>query len=91
MPVGLGSGITLGMKTAVSIPDEIFEEADRLARRAKKSRSQVFSDALREYLARHSPDRVTKAMDEALDAIGSEAADVFVGAAARRRLKRVEW
>jgi len=47
------------MKTAVSIPDEVFESAERLARRTKKSRSQVFSDALREYVARHAPDEVT--------------------------------
>jgi metal-responsive CopG/Arc/MetJ family transcriptional regulator len=36
------------MKTAVSIPDDVFEGAERLARRTKKSRSQLFSDALRE-------------------------------------------
>jgi metal-responsive CopG/Arc/MetJ family transcriptional regulator len=34
------------MKTAVSIPDEVFEEADRLARRMKKSRSQLFANAV---------------------------------------------
>jgi metal-responsive CopG/Arc/MetJ family transcriptional regulator len=43
------------MKTAVSIPDEVFESAERLARRMKKSRSRLFSDAVREYVARHTP------------------------------------
>jgi hypothetical protein len=32
-----GSGHTSGMKTAVSIPDDLFEKAERLARRMKKS------------------------------------------------------
>ena len=46
------------MKTAVSIPDAIFERAELFARRAKRSRSQLFSDALAEYLARHSGDEI---------------------------------
>ena len=48
------SGYTLGMKTAVSIPNDLFEGAERLARRTRRSRSRLFSDALREYLTHHS-------------------------------------
>ena len=44
------------MKTAISIPDDVFERAERLARHTKKSRSQLFSEAVREYVARHAPD-----------------------------------
>jgi hypothetical protein len=51
------------MKTAISIPDDVFESAERLARRTKRSRSRLFSDALKEYLARHTPDKVTEAMN----------------------------
>ena len=58
-------GYTMGMKTAVSIPDDIFKGAERLARKTKRSRSRLFSDALKEYLARHTPDSVTEAMDRA--------------------------
>jgi hypothetical protein len=36
------------MNTAVSIPDDVFDRAERLARRTKKSRSQLFSDAVKE-------------------------------------------
>jgi metal-responsive CopG/Arc/MetJ family transcriptional regulator len=79
------------MKTAISISDDLFEGAERLARRARRSRSRVFSDALREYLARHAPDKVTESMDLALAEIGMEAKDQFVSAAAIRRLERVEW
>lgn len=78
------------MKTAVSIPDEVFEEAERLARRMKRSRSEVYSRALAEYVARHAPDRVTEAMDRALDEIG-EQPDRFARAASRRVLRRNDW
>jgi len=78
------------MKIAVSVPDEVFEEAERLARRTKRSRSEVYSRALAEYVARHNPDRVTEAMDRALAEIG-EPAEPFPRAASRRVLKRSEW
>jgi metal-responsive CopG/Arc/MetJ family transcriptional regulator len=78
------------MKTAISIPDEIFAGAERLARRTKRSRSQLFSDALKEYLARHASDEVTEAMDRVCAELGVEA-DAFVAASARRVLKQTEW
>ena len=83
-------GYTFGMKTAVSIPNELFEVAERLARRTRKSRSRLFSDALREYVARRSPDKITEAMDQALAEI-DEGNDPFVAAAFRRRLEQSEW
>lgn len=78
------------MKTAVSIPDDIFEGAERLARRTNRSRSRVFSDALREYLTRHAPDKITETMNLALGAVG-ETANSFVSSASRRILERSEW
>jgi len=84
------AGYTHGMKTAVSIPDDVFERAERLARRTKRSRSRIFSEALREYLARHSPDEITNAMNKACAEIG-DTRDPFVAEAARRILERAEW
>ncbi|TMA62152.1 MAG: ribbon-helix-helix protein, CopG family [Deltaproteobacteria bacterium] len=78
------------MKTAVSIPDEVFDEAERLARRTKRSRSEVYSRALAEYVARHAPDRVTEAMDRALTEI-DQRVDKFARAASRRILERSDW
>lgn len=78
------------MKTAVSIPDDVFEKVERFARRAKRSRSEVFSAALREYIARHAPDEVTEAINRAVDEIGEET-DEFVAAASRRILEKTEW
>jgi antitoxin MazE6 len=83
-------GYTLGMKTAISVPNDLFDGAERLARRTRRSRSRLFTDALREYLARHAPDKVTESMDQAIMEIG-EGKDEFVSSVARRRLERTEW
>lgn len=78
------------MKTAVSIADEVYQGAERLARRTKKSRSRLYGDALKEYLARHAPDEVTEAMNRACTEVG-ETKDPFVSSAARHILERSEW
>jgi predicted transcriptional regulator len=78
------------MKTAVSIPDEVFAQAEKLARHVGVSRSQLFSAALREYVARHAPEDVTEAMDRIADELGASEAD-FAVAGARRLLIRSEW
>jgi predicted transcriptional regulator len=78
------------MRTAVSIPDEVFEQVERLARRSGRPRSAVFSAALAEYVARHAPDEVTDAMDRACAALGGQR-DVFVSGAGRRVLENTEW
>jgi metal-responsive CopG/Arc/MetJ family transcriptional regulator len=78
------------MKTAVSIPDDVFQEAERLATDLQTSRSQLYSRALQEFVARHAPDRVTEAMNRVLDEVGTEV-DEFTLRAARNVLRRVEW
>jgi len=83
-------GYTHGMKTAVSIPNDIFEVAERLARRTRKSRSQLFSDALKEYLARHVPDEITETMNRVCDEV-DEPKDQFASSASHRILRQSEW
>lgn len=83
-------GHTTGMKVAVSIPDVVFTEAESLARQLKASRSEVYSRALKEFLGRHAPDRVTEQMDRVIASVGDDS-DAFGRRAARRVLKRVEW
>jgi metal-responsive CopG/Arc/MetJ family transcriptional regulator len=79
------------MKTAVSVPDDLFAQVDRLARRSHRSRSEVYSAALREYVARHAPDEVTAGRDAVLADVGDTGVDVFVTEAARRALSASEW
>jgi metal-responsive CopG/Arc/MetJ family transcriptional regulator len=83
-------GYTWSMKTAVSIPDDVFEEAERLAMELQTSRSQLYSRALQEFVARHAPDRMTEAMNRVIDEVGSEIEE-FSQRASRRVLERVEW
>jgi len=78
------------MKTAISVPDDVFEESERLAARTDKSRSQLYTEAMREYLARHDPDSVTERLNE-LVADLSPAEDRFVAETSRSVLARVEW
>ena len=60
------SGYTFSMKTAISIPDELFESAERLIAKLKISRSRLYSRAIAEFVARHDEDVVTQQMDQAL-------------------------
>jgi metal-responsive CopG/Arc/MetJ family transcriptional regulator len=63
----LDAGITRvildGMKTAVSIPDPIFEAADRLARRLGLSRSELYAKAVSAYLERQRQEGITAALN----------------------------
>ena len=92
-PVDQGDwrGYTLGMKTAISLPDRVFREAESYAKRARKSRSQLYAEALAEYLARHAPDEVTESMNVVVDELGDAAPDAFVQRAGRRVLGSAEW
>ncbi|MGH2821246.1 MAG: ribbon-helix-helix protein, CopG family [Actinomycetota bacterium] len=78
------------MKTAVSIPDELFERAEDMARKTGKSRSRLYQEALSEYLLRRDPGAVTEAMDEALTDIHPQR-DAWLAEAGRQTLERTEW
>jgi metal-responsive CopG/Arc/MetJ family transcriptional regulator len=78
------------MKVAVSIPDDVFAEADALAKRLQTSRSEIYSRALGEFIGHHASDRVTVLMNEAVDSVGDEP-DAFMTAAARRVFDKTEW
>ena len=52
------------MKTAISIPDEVFDSADEMAKRLGMSRSQLYVTALREYLDAHRNRGVTARLDQ---------------------------
>ena len=78
------------MKTAISLPDGIFREAERLARRLKKSRSELYQEAVAEYVARHEPEAITVAMNDVAAQVNTKL-DPFVSSAARQLLERSEW
>jgi predicted transcriptional regulator len=78
------------MKTAVSIPDPVFRAAERLAKRLEKSRSQLYAEAVAEYVARRDPESVTEAMNAVCADVDTKP-DAFVRTAAKRTLERQEW
>jgi metal-responsive CopG/Arc/MetJ family transcriptional regulator len=51
------------MKTAISIPDALFDAAEQFAKRIGLSRSELYAVALQEYLQAHKQDQVTKQLD----------------------------
>jgi metal-responsive CopG/Arc/MetJ family transcriptional regulator len=52
------------MKVAVSIPDPIFEAAERLAKQRRVPRSQLFAEALEAYLEARDAQAVTASLNE---------------------------
>lgn len=77
------------MKTAVSVPDDVFKHAEKLARHRKVSRSQLYTDALRRLIesAGSASEHVTAAYNSAF----AEESDAFVQDAGRKALLDVEW
>lgn len=78
------------MKTAISIPDPIFQAAEEAARRLALSRSQLYAKAVEEFLANHVPGDVT----ERLDAVYAEAPsklDPAIAEMQRDSLDDSEW
>jgi predicted transcriptional regulator len=75
------------MKTAISIPDDLFEEVERFSRRLKVSRSRLFTDAAREYLARQAaPSDATMLWNKVIAEAGQPGDDP-ASVAVRRRNK----
>jgi metal-responsive CopG/Arc/MetJ family transcriptional regulator len=78
------------MKVALSIPDELFESADTLAKRLGVSRSRLYATALADFLAKHRGRRVT---DRLNTVYGTEESrlEPRVRRLQRRSLERDAW
>ena len=81
---------THGMKTAISLPDDLFESAEALADRLGMSRSQLYARAVEEYLAKHRDQDVTARLN---DVFGDEDSglDPLLRRAQARSLRSNEW
>lgn len=58
------------MKTAISIPDPLFQQAERLARRMGMSRSEVFQRAVAAFVQAHREANITEALNRVYGADG---------------------
>lgn len=78
------------MKIAISLPDELFAEAEVLAERLGMSRSQLYASALAEHVARHRDGNVTDALNRVYDG-AKTLSDIALQSAAHAAVRRSEW
>lgn len=89
-------GYALSMKTTVSIPDEVFAEAERLASRLQISRSKLYAKAIAEFLARHDEENFTQQVNHVLEQMRQAGDSVdesrsFLTTAAQQIVPHSEW
>lgn len=72
---GYNYGYTRDMKTAISIPDEVFEAADRTAKKLGVSRSELYATAVQEFIERHRIEDVTSKLNEVFASTKSDLDD----------------
>ena len=78
------------MKTAISLPDDLFRLADALARRLGVSRSELYATAVAEFLAKHQHAKVTERLDQVYAQQPSRL-DRRLRRAQGRSLRSAEW
>lgn len=78
------------MKTAISVPDALFREADAFAKRHGSSRSKLYSDAVAEYLAKRRREDITAKLNEVL-AEEPDDLDPVIATIQARSIGREEW
>ena len=86
-------GYTHCMKTAISVPDEIFNQVGSRAAELGISRSEFFARAARQYLDQLADDSLTQQIDGAIDAAGTDDSGQAAAAAGRAFLAATddEW
>ncbi len=74
------------MKTAISLPDDTYEQASRRAAELGISRSEFFARAARRYLDELASQSLTQQINEALQAVGGDDSNAAAAAAGRSYL-----
>jgi metal-responsive CopG/Arc/MetJ family transcriptional regulator len=78
------------MKTAISIPDPVFRNAEQLAKHLKVSRSRLYAVAVAEYVKRHRATKVTDKLN-AIYGDSDSALDETIATIQTRSLPRERW
>jgi hypothetical protein len=88
IPIFVGhTRYTWAMKVAISIPDDLFAEADQVASRLGLNRSQLYVQAIQRFLSSQDADPVTKKLDE----LATQLSSGFGTAAGRRLIEGGAW
>jgi metal-responsive CopG/Arc/MetJ family transcriptional regulator len=74
------------VKTAISVPDDTFDAADKRAQELGVSRSEFFATAARCYLDELDRASLTVRIDEALEHVGTDDSGAVAVASGRARL-----
>jgi metal-responsive CopG/Arc/MetJ family transcriptional regulator len=78
------------MKTAISLPDEVFTEADALAAKLHVSRSQLYVMALEKLIREHQRQDTTARINAFIEKHGQPVDPVFLNGSIQD-LRQVEW
>jgi hypothetical protein len=79
------------MKTAISLPDNVFREADALAKKLGLSRSQLYATAIAEYLARRNGEQVSARLDQVYGSNDGRPDPAFAALTARPAAREDTW
>jgi metal-responsive CopG/Arc/MetJ family transcriptional regulator len=78
------------MKTALSLPDDLFREAERYAKKHGVTRSQLYAKAIRNLLKQRNADAITEAINKVLETTANDI-DPAVVQAQLRAVGREDW
>jgi metal-responsive CopG/Arc/MetJ family transcriptional regulator len=78
------------MKTAISIPDPLFKAAEKLVKHLRVSRSELYANAIADYVERHQVDSVKAALDRVY-AEDRGSVDPLLSAMQLKSLPREDW
>ena len=78
------------MKVAISVPDPVFEDGERIAKRLKVTRSRLYTQALKAYVGRHGGRDITERLNS-VHAGSSSKLDPLLEALSLEVLRREPW
>jgi metal-responsive CopG/Arc/MetJ family transcriptional regulator len=81
---------TQRMKTAISLPEDLFRRAEAAARKLKMSRSQLYANAIAEFLERRRSSKITERLNKVYSKEPSEL-DPALQSAQIRSLEKDNW
>ena len=79
------------MKTAISIPDTVYESAENLAHRLGQSRSELYTKAIRSYTEKHQDSKVTESLNKVYSTEASKLDPVLANLQTWSWIKNNPW
>jgi metal-responsive CopG/Arc/MetJ family transcriptional regulator len=79
------------MKTAISIPKNVYESAEKLARQLGKSRSELYAKAVSSYIDRHQNEKITEQLNEVYSTENSKLDPILTSLQTQSWIKNNPW